>query len=502
MSDAPPPPSPTAQPHYAAIDLGSNSFHLVIAREVHGELQRLDRIGERVQLAAGLDEEHFLDAPARERGLACLERFAQRLAGIPREQIRAVATNTLRAARNRRTFIQAAEAVLKIPLEVISGREEARLIYLGVAHSFADDGAQRLVVDIGGGSTELIIGQRFSPLELESLHMGCVSYTQRFFGDGKLSEKQFRKAVNGAHRELLNIKKHYRRLGWSDAVGASGTVKALHRLAAKDTDGQLTLEGLDALRQKLLAFSSVTAIDLDGIKPARSALLPGGLAILTAIFEALEIDSMRFSEGALREGVLYDLQGRHHHEDVRERTIEALMQRYHVDQEQAAAVEATALHLLTMTPFDREPNRQLLSWAARLHEAGLAISHSQFHKHGAYLIEHSDMMGFGCREQEHLAFLLRYHRRKLNDQGLAALAPAHVPHLKALCTLLRLSVVVHRSRLDTPPPALQLRWRGDACPQLRLRFAKGWLEQHPLTLGDLEQEQFYLSAWGIQLEFD
>jgi exopolyphosphatase/guanosine-5'-triphosphate,3'-diphosphate pyrophosphatase len=506
MQESPPPAAEEVQDagalatHYAAIDLGSNSFHLIVARMVQDELQPIDRLGEKVQQASGLDSHNQLDQSAMDRGMACLQRFAQRLAGIPREQIRIVGTNTPRTAQNRMQFIEQAEQLLDCPVEVISGREEARLVYLGVAHSQADDNDRRLVLDIGGGSTELIIGERFSPIELESLHMGCVSYTRRFFADGRLTKKAFKKAINAAQLELFNISTHYRKLGWQDAVASSGTAKALVRLCQFDPTGpqRLTLHNLKTLRQRLLEKGDIDALDFDNLNPERARVLPGGLAIMIAIFEVLKLDSLQYSDGALREGLLYDLVGRRSHEDVRERSINALMQRYHVDSGHAEAVEQTALGCLAQTPFDTDGYRHLLSWAARLHEIGLSISHSQFQKHGAYLIEHSDLMGFSQSEQLQLALLVRAHRRKLPLTELEQFRPKRRQLLLSLSLVLRLAVLLHHSRLPEQVPELRLSYHEN---RIRLDLPDGWLEAHPLTQTNLEQEANYLRATDYRLSF-
>ncbi|MCW9053964.1 MAG: exopolyphosphatase [Motiliproteus sp.] len=487
-------------PQLAAIDLGSNSFHLTIAREVHGELQLIDRIGDKVQLASGLGKGRILSDEAIQRGLECLELFAQRIDGIPQQAIRVVGTNTLRAAKNRQTFIDQAEQILGVPVEVISGREEARLIYLGVAHSFSDDEERRLVIDIGGGSTEFIIGKQFTPLELESLHMGCVSFTGRFFEDGKLKRRSFQRATNAAHLELLNIRRHYRKLGWAEVVGASGTIKATYRLLnGEEGSKPITLKSLRELRDKLIEFGTISEINLEGIKANRAQVMPGGVAILMAIFEALEIDSMSYSDGALREGLLYDHIGRQQHEDVRERTISALMERYYIDGEHASEVEATVLKALQQTKLDSEQNRNLLSWASRLHETGLAISHSQFQKHGAYLIENSDLMGFNQREQQQLALLVRGHRRKLPMDELTTLKVSPDNKLFNLLLLLRLAVLLQHSRKADQIPDFDLKLKSGK--RLTIEFPSDWLEEHPLTLTDLEQEAGYLKAAGIELKF-
>ena len=284
---------PTTGDLLAAIDLGSNSFHMVVARLVDGELKPLDVMSEKVQLAAGIGDDGLLSEEAQLRGLECLSRFAQRIKELPRNAIRIVGTNALREAKNRDEFIRRARTLMGAPIEVIAGREEARLIYLGVAHTLADDSDRRLVVDIGGGSTEFIIGSRFEPLKLESLHMGCVSYTKRFFADGKITPDAMDKAETAAARELLAIRRDYRRLRWQSTIGSSGTVKALRQACnALGYGDQVTLEGLRAVRKQLLSFGSADRIDIEGIKPARRAVLPSGAAILLAVFELLGIEQI------------------------------------------------------------------------------------------------------------------------------------------------------------------------------------------------------------------
>jgi exopolyphosphatase/guanosine-5'-triphosphate,3'-diphosphate pyrophosphatase len=314
-------------PLIAAIDLGSNSFHMVLAKADHGEIRILERLGDKVQLAAGIDEARLLSEEAMQRGLDCLRRFAQLTSSLPEGAVRIVGTNALREARNRDVFIQRAEAILGHPVEVISGREEARLIYLGVSHSIADTPGKRLVADIGGGSTEFVIGQRFEPLLRESLQMGCVSFTQRFFKDGKITPARYAQAYTAARLEIMGIEHGLRRLGWEDAVGASGTIKAIGLTiqAAGLGTGEVNAEGLAWLKRKVFKLGEADKLDLDGIKPDRRGIFPAGLAILEAIFDACDIQRMSHSEGALREGVLYDLLGRHQHEDVRERTLGSLM---------------------------------------------------------------------------------------------------------------------------------------------------------------------------------
>ena len=488
--------------HLAAIDLGSNSFHMVVARQVHGEVQILDGLSEKVQLGAGLDRDNRLDGETQERALDCLGRFAQRIAGIPRGSVRVVGTNTLRQARNAREFIDRAEAVLGHDIEIVAGREEARLICLGVAHSLADDAGQRLVVDIGGGSTELIIGERFESTETESLHMGCVSFAQRFFADGSISEKAFDRAVTAARQEVLSIHANYRRLGWQQAVGASGTIKAISQVCVDNgwSETGITMEGLKKARKKVIKAGKVEQLDLKGLREDRRAIFPSGLAILYGIFEQLSIDQMEVSGGALREGLLYDLLGRFAHEDVRERSIQSLMSRHHVERTQAERVCDTAMGLYRQVAkswqLDDGELADTLRWGALLHEVGLAVSHSQFHKHGAYLIEHSDLPGFSRPDQQTLALLVRGHRRNLPSSDRLSEFGDEAVTLLRLCMVLRLAILYHHIRGFQDMPEMTVEAADDA---LAVTFPAGWVEDNPLTQADFEREAQYWAKAGYRL---
>ncbi|PJI48180.1 MAG: exopolyphosphatase [Pseudomonas sp.] len=488
-------------PMIAAIDLGSNSFHMVLAKADHGEIRILERLGEKVQLAAGIGEDRMLTQEAMQRGYDCLKQFAQFINGMPPGSVRVVGTNALREARNRAEFIREADRILGHPVEVISGREEARLIYLGVSHTLPDNPGKRLVVDIGGGSTEFIIGQQFESQLRESLQMGCVSFTQRYFKDGKITPARYAQAYTSARLELMSIENSLRRLGWDEAVGASGTIRAicLAIQSGGHGNGEINPDGLAWLKRKMFKLGEVEKLDIDGIKPDRRPIFPAGMAILEALFDALELTRMTHSEGALREGVLYDLLGRHHHEDVRERTIGALMERYHVDPEQAARVEAKALESLEQVAkaweLTDEGHRELLMWAARVHELGLDIAHYHYHKHGAYLLEHSDLAGFSRVDQLTLALLVRGHRRnipvdkfnELGDEG---------DKLIRLCIVLRFAILFHHIRGTQEMPAVALKASGKS---LDVRFPDGWLAANPLTQADFEQEAEWLKRVGYSL---
>jgi exopolyphosphatase/guanosine-5'-triphosphate,3'-diphosphate pyrophosphatase len=493
---------PDAAPELlAAIDMGSNSFHMVVARLVHGEIRTLEKMGEKVQLGAGLDSNNRLTEEAIDRGLACLGRFAQRLSGMPPEAVQVVGTNALRVARNARQFMARAEKVLGYPVEIIAGREEARLIYLGVSHTLSDDSGRRLVVDIGGGSTEFIIGERFEPQDMESLHMGCVSFRNRYFPDGKITRKQMDHAITHAEQELLNIRQHYLRRGWQSAVGSSGTIKAIAGVLAslKLTDGTITMEAMTELRKRLVSMGKTEKLGDLGVRQDRQSIFPAGFAILMGAFNSLRISDMAFADGALREGLLYDIAGRIQHEDVRERTIQALQERYHVDQGHGSAVEQTALsawHQVAeswdiYTPGDEE----VLRWGCRLHEIGLTISHSQYHKHGAYLLRYSDLPGFSQQFQRELATLVRGHRRKFSSSIFEGMESEELPRLKYLCVLVRLAVLLQHPRNHDTPPDFTLEAKPNS---LTVTFPPGWLDDRPLTMADLENERDYLAKQDLE----
>ena len=511
MAEAPaagtaPSPGEEALPEFvAAVDLGSNSFHMKVARVVEGELQVVDRMREMVRLAAGLDAASHITDEAAQRAVHCLARFGQRLRDFHSGSVRAVGTNTFRRARDGAAFLAAAEDALGHPIEVIDGREEARLIYLGVSHGIAADERQRLVVDIGGGSTELIIGRHFTAMHTESLYMGCVSSSLAHCADGRIRRAGMRAAELEATRELEPVQARYRKVGWDAAVGASGTIRAIDHLVRAQgwsTEG-ITREALRRLRDALLDAGRVDALEDLGVEPDRMAVFPGGVAILCAVFEALRIRRMTATESALRDGVLYDLIGRLQHHDVRDTTIRNLSRRYQVDTEQAARVERTALYLLRQVAkawrLRRPRYRDWLSWAARLHETGLDVAHNQYHKHGAYLLEHGDLPGFSRQDKQALSVLVRAHRQKFPTGIFEVLGARRAERMTHLALVLRIAVVLHRGRSDAGAPGIV----AQGTPRmLRLAFPPGWLDAHPLTLAQLGHEADYLSEAGVKLRFD
>lgn len=487
----------------AAIDLGSNSFHLIVARVSEDHFQIIDNMREMVRLAAGLNENNDLDKKSRQRALDCLSRFGQRLQNIPEESVRIVGTNTLRRAANSREFLKEAEAAVGYPIEIIAGVEEARMIYLGVSHSRPNSSKQSLVVDIGGGSTEIIMGVNFEPQRMESLYMGCVSFSKRFFGDGEITPQRIEAARLAAHLELQPHALKYRRGKWNQAVGASGTIKSVRDIVQANgwSDRGISYDGLIKLVQAFRDCGSIDNLKIDGLKPERKAVIVGGAVVLLAIFEALDIEVMEVSDWALREGVIYDMLGRDELENVRERTISSLLQRYRVDLEHAQRVaqSSKAIFKQLKEPWGLNKKRLklLLGWASLLHEIGLDIAHSQYHRHGSYLLENSDLPGFSRQEQQQLAFLVLSHRRKIPIQLLKQCQKSEQLFMSRLMVILRLSILIHRSHHQSDCN-LDVMVEDD---EVNLRFTQGWLNEHPLTRADLEQERKYLVAAGFVLNF-
>jgi exopolyphosphatase/guanosine-5'-triphosphate,3'-diphosphate pyrophosphatase len=482
----------------AAVDLGSNSFHLQIGRVVDGQIYPLDAVREVVRLGAGLTAEKRIDRASQAAALEALAKFAERLRGFPRPAVRAVGTNALRVAKNAPAFLREARAALGFPIEVISGREEARLIYLGVAHALPTGSLQRLVIDIGGGSTELIIGTGLEPQLTESLYMGCVSYSLKYFPGGRIDKARMKAAELAARQELAHIVRPYREAGWAEAVGSSGTARSMENILRENgfAGEGLTREGLEKLRSLLIKSEAADPDKIAGLRPNRAPVLPGGVAIMSAAFDALGIESMKVSEGALRHGVLYDLLGRVEHRDMREATVAQFARRYHVDGAQSERVKALALKIYdALSPgAEREddPERQLLEWAARLAEIGLSIAHAQYHKHSAYVLSNADMPGFSRMEQARLARIVLAHRGKLGkvQEGLEGAD-------WKLVFALRVASLILRSRTDAKLPFLRVAADSGG---FAIDLPQSWLDENALSAAALESEADHWKAVGMKLQ--
>ena len=495
--------SPEPDTQLAALDLGSNSFHLIVAQQHNGRIHVVDRLKEMVRLAAGLDADDTLSRTAMDRGIECLSRFGQRLQHLHADSVRVVGTNTLRKARNGWEFISRAEAVIGHPIEIISGREEARLIYKGVCYAMGPAVDRRLVIDIGGGSTELILGRGYEPELMDSLYMGCVSMSERYFEAGELKGSRFAAAELAARQELEPLETLYRRRGWDSVIGTSGSINAINDVArglGGAADG-LTLAALNEITKALIAAKHIDHVSLEGLASERTPVFAGGLAILRAIFDGMRIERLTVSSGALREGLLQELIGRVRHEDVREHSVADLAHRYHVDESHARNVAETAQTLLAQVvpAWDLEDNEheRLLRWGALLHEIGMDVSHSQYHKHGHYLLQNMDLAGFSQTDKLRLGLLVRAHRRKFPKLEFEAIDADERTTLVRLAVLLRLAVVLRRNRIGEALPAITLRANVD---RLNVSIPADWLDAHPLTRLDLEQESEFLAAIPLRLD--
>ncbi len=490
---------PFKMPHsiIAAVDLGSNSFRLQVSRVIQGQPYTLDSIKETVRLAAGLQPDKTLSETSQHRALACLKRFGERLRGVPPEAVRAVGTNTLRVAKNASRFLEQAEALLGVPIEIIAGHEEARLIFTGVVHSLPRTSGRRLVVDIGGGSTELIIGRGLNPQFMESLYMGCVSYSTRFFPEGKVTAKLFRAAELAAATELQVLIRKFRAGHWDQAVGSSGTARALAELLEQNGfAGQgITAAGLDFLRTRLIEAGDSRQLNLPGLRPDRAPVLPGGMAIMYSVFHELGIREMQTTDSGLREGVLYEMLGRFEHKDIRAATVRAFAQRYEADLRQSRRVEGLCLTLFRQaaSPDNYKQYATYMAWAATLHEIGMSIAHGGYHKHSAYIIDNADMPGFSKPEQAMIGALLQSQRGRLTK--VANRITGRDGWLMVLC--LRLAVLFHRDRSDIAAPRVRLALHRHG---FTLDIGTAWLSKNTLTQANLESEVRYWQALGLSFQ--
>jgi len=490
----------------AALDIGSNSFHLVVARIVAGSVQILHRVKQKVRLGDGLGSDGELSAVAMQRGLDTLKVIAESLQGFEPECVRVVATHALRKASNAKEFLKAAKKVFPFPIEIISGAEEARLIYLGVAHTNHQEG-QRLVVDIGGGSTEFIIGEGFETRVLRSLQMGCVSYTNRFFKQGELKPKAFNKAITSAQQELEMIDRKYKQIGWNTCIGTSGTIKIIIELAAQldstNRENHVCLTDLLTLMDLCCAAGNSKDLQLQGLTDDRRPVFAAGLCILIAAFKSLQIQEMEFSQDALREGVLYEMEEHLTHPDIRQRSAESLATRYDVDVDQAKRVLATTMDLYQQCKkpwsIDNKELKNMLAWSALLHEVGLQINTRGIQRHSGYILQNIELPGFGQEQQNLLATLTRFYRKKIKVSEIPEFTLLAQDQVYKLIALLRLGVLLNIKRQDGILPELCLTAEIDT---LHIKFPDKWLEHKPLFAADIEQECVYIQELGLNLSYD
>jgi len=491
---------------YAAVDLGSNSFHMLVARRENGELRVIDRIREMVRIAGGLDANGRLDEATRSRALECLARFGQRLAEIPAQQVRAVGTQTFRRLRHPQHFLVVAETALGCPIDIISGREEARVVWLGVSEGTSFIDSPRMIIDIGGGSTEIAAGNTPEPEFTESIQFGCVSVTRKAFGKGAITARRWQRAADEIETELQAIAPQLARTGWRHAIGSSGTIRAVQSIVAARQEtlpGPIAAAQVDELSKSIIGFGHVERVELPGLSSSRQPVIAGGLLVLQACMRTFGITQLEVSPFALREGLLHDLVGRLEQRDPREKTVRGMAERFQVDRSQAERVRDFALcafeHLAE--PFElRRIHRDLLDWSCQLHEIGLGIAHSHYQLHSAYIVEHSDMAGFTRQEQQLMAFLLRHQRRKLPDDALGELPARLHDSAQTLLAILRLAVALARSRTDADLPDFALSRMDDRT--LLLSLPEGWFQSHPLSARSLELERSQLRRLGMRLKFE
>ena len=489
------------QPYIAAVDLGSNSFHLVVARIIDGDIQLLHREKQKVHLAQGLNDHFILSEEAIERGLKALAQFSDTLAPFAIGSVRVIATFTLRRAKNAATFIRRAKTVFPFPIEVVSGQEEARMIYQGVAHyEHFDD--KRLVIDIGGGSTEFVIGCGQQPLSLSSRNIGCVSYGKDYFSQGRISEKRFNRAILHAEQELEHIANNFKNIGWQKALGTSGTVKAVRDIIVALGFSNDSIEAchLETLKNYLLQYENCSELLIPGLNEDRKLLICSGLAILIAAFKQLQIQQLSYIDAALREGILYEMSDRLQHHDIRQQSVASMQRRYDIDIAQANRVSSTALTLFNQAcvNWQLEPEHgDVLIWAANLFEVGLHINSSSVQKHSAYILQHANLPGFNQEQQLLVATLVRFHRRKIRAEEIPNFSLYQLSQVVNLIVLLRLAVLLNQKRRDNFLPDISI---SASEQQLQLHIDANWLEQQSLLAAYLHSEQKQLRKITFNLE--
>lgn len=489
----------------AAIDLGSNSFHMIVCKLENGKLRTIDRLKEMVRLASGLDNNNILNVETQNKALECLERFGQRIQNFAPGSVRIVGTNTLRTAKNSQEFLLKAEKALGHPIDIIAGVEEARLIYQGVANSLGSDARSRFVMDIGGGSTEYIIGVNDTPRSKISLNMGCVTVSNLFFKNGIISKKAFKKATLFAQQKLEPYQKRFSHNNWDEAIGASGSLRSIHKvlIASKWSNNGITKAGMEKLVDHICLCKHTDELDLPELSDERLPVFIGGVAIIYATFQKLDIEQMTVSDGALREGLIHDLLGRIYDQDIRSKTVKTIAEHYHTDTDHSGRIKLTVNYILDQldSSYCTEDSKtvvQFLHWAVELHGIGRDIAHSQHHKHSAYIIENGDFSGFSRQDQVLLATIVGTHKKKFSRSRFKKLPEPWDKDASYLTIILRIAILLHRNRHTIEAPEFTISIQKKT---IELNFINNWLNTVPLTQADLEIEADYLDAAGYDLKF-
>ncbi|WP_206486032.1 exopolyphosphatase [Thalassotalea sp. G2M2-11] len=487
-------------PLYAVIDLGSNSFHMLITRQLADSVQVVDKVKRKVRLASGLDKQNKLSQQAIARGLECLSFFAERLQDIPTDNIRIVATATLRLANNRDDFIAQANVILNHQITLLSGEQEAQYIYQGVAHTNCSDN-KRLVIDIGGASTELIVGEGITAKQVTSLNIGCVTFINQYFANGLLSEDNFERAIKAASKELSTIVSSYQQIGWQSVLGGSGTMQALAEvLTYQHQPTIITLEYLQAFKQQLIHCQSIKHIAIAGLSSERTPVIASGLSILLAIFQCFNIKQLQLSSGALREGLLYEMLPHDAKVNIRQRTINALMQRFHVDRHHAENIKNQALSLFqsfqSAWQLKQDNDYQILLASCQLHEIGLLLEFKHHQRHNAYIINNAELPGFEQADRQLLSALVLLYKGDI-DAKLLQQSTCNYQNAQYLLAILRLAIILCRRRKDDVLPQYQAKVNGNT---IHLCLPTAWLTQHPLIADELHQENQHLKVFNLALD--
>ncbi|AWB68835.1 guanosine-5'-triphosphate,3'-diphosphate diphosphatase [Saccharobesus litoralis] len=493
----------TNNPVYAAIDLGSNSFHMLLVRSVGGSVQTIGKIKRKVRLASGLDENNNLSHEAMARGWDCLSLFAERLQDIPASQVRIVGTATLRLAKNVDVFLAKAQAILGHPINIISGEDEAKLIYIGVAHT-SGSAKTKLVVDIGGASTELVVGQNFEPKVVSSLDIGCVTFLKRFFADEQITRQQFDSAINHAQQLIAPLAQAYIDHGWRACLGASGTPQAIQECLIAQGDSELiTLEKMEALMMQAIQCGTIDKLNINGLAEERRLVFVSGLSILIAIFRSLNINYLVLAGGALREGLIYGMLPCQQNLNIRQRTTNSFIERYQLDPDQARRVKESALALFDQTRLvwnlAQHDARAVLTIAAQVQEIGFAIDFKKANKHSAYILSNTAIPGFSLAQRKLIIALVSNCRADIEELEIKSQTMTSPVLAAQLTVLLRLAVLITMRRKDEVLPHVQAHAIDDA--SLVLNFAPNWLAEHPLMAAELEQEVQHLKRLGFSLKF-